>query len=467
MRLLIVGTLEGHMTTASQIAMKKGVQVVAASSIDEAMAVMRSGGADLIMMDVRLKVGMLVDSLKRERFSTPVVACGLQGTSADAAVAAIKAGAKEYVPLPPDADLIAAVLEAVAQEDHAIIHRDPVMARTIKLANQIAPSEASVLVTGESGTGKEVIARYIHAQSRRAKGRFVALNCAAIPENLLESELFGHEKGAFSGAIARRIGKFEEASGGTLLLDEISEMDVRLQAKLLRAIQEREIDRLGGSSPVKVDVRIIATSNRDMEEHIRKGNFREDLYFRLNVVGIDLPALRERPQDIALLAQHFARKYAELNGVPERPLSRDAAALLESHPWPGNVRELENAMHRAILLAHGPEIGPEAILLTSYRSAAIQREPVASAGQVAAGALVGRPSQPSSQNDPSGGFAPRTVADVERELILDTLSHCLGNRTHAANILGISIRTLRNKLKQYGEEGFPVPAPGESEQSVE
>jgi len=467
MRLLIVGTLEGHMTTASQIAMKKGVQVVAASSIDEAMAVMRSGGADLIMMDVRLKVGMLVDSLKRERFSTPVVACGLQGTSADAAVAAIKAGAKEYVPLPPDADLIAAVLEAVAQEDHAIIHRDPVMARTIKLANQIAPSEASVLVTGESGTGKEVMARYIHAQSRRAKGRFVALNCAAIPENLLESELFGHEKGAFSGAIARRIGKFEEASGGTLLLDEISEMDVRLQAKLLRAIQEREIDRLGGSSPVKVDVRIIATSNRDMEEHIRKGNFREDLYFRLNVVGIELPALRERPQDIALLAQHFTKKYAELNGVPERPLSREAAALLESHPWPGNVRELENAMHRAVLLAHGPEIGPEAILLTSYRSAAIQREPVASAGQLAAGALVGRPSQAASQNDPSGGFAPRTVADVERELILDTLSHCLGNRTHAANILGISIRTLRNKLKQYGEEGFPVPAPGESEQSVE
>lgn len=471
MRLLIVGTLEGHLTTASQIALKKGVQVVAASSIDEAMAVMRSGGADLIMMDVRLKVGMLVDQLKTERFSTPVVACGLQGTSADAAVAAIKAGAKEYVPLPPDADLIAAVLEAVSQEDHAIIHRDPVMARTIKLADQIAPSEASVLVTGESGTGKEVMARYIHAQSRRAKGRFVALNCAAIPENLLESELFGHEKGAFSGAIARRIGKFEEANGGTLLLDEISEMDVRLQAKLLRAIQEREIDRLGGNSPVKVDVRIIATSNRDMEEHVHKGNFREDLYFRLNVVGIELPSLRERPQDIALLALHFARKYAELNGVPDRPLSQDATAILESHPWPGNVRELENAMHRAVLLAQGPEIGPEAILLTSYRSAAIQREPVASAGQVAAGALGKAAPAPSAPNqgtaNADGSFAPRTVADVERELILDTLSHCLGNRTHAANILGISIRTLRNKLKQYGEEGFPVPAPGESEQSVE
>lgn len=471
MRLLIVGTLEGHMTTASQIALKKGVQVVAASSIDEAMAVMRSGGADLIMMDVRLKVGMLVDQLKTERFSTPVVACGLQGTAADAAVAAIKAGAKEYVPLPPDADLIAAVLEAVGQEDHAIIHRDPVMARTIKLADQIAPSEASVLVTGESGTGKEVMARYIHAQSRRAKGRFVALNCAAIPENLLESELFGHEKGAFSGAIARRIGKFEEANGGTLLLDEISEMDVRLQAKLLRAIQEREIDRLGGNSPVKVDVRIVATSNRDMEEHVRKGNFREDLYFRLNVVGIELPSLRERPQDIALLALHFARKYAELNGVPDRPLSREATAILESHPWPGNVRELENAMHRAVLLAQGPEIGPEAILLTSYRSAAIQREPVASAGQVAAGALgkaTPAPSGPSQgAANADGSFAPRTVADVERELILDTLSHCLGNRTHAANILGISIRTLRNKLKQYGEEGFAVPAPGESEQSVE
>ena len=476
MRLLIIGTLEGHMTTASQIAMKKGVQVVAVNAIGEAMDVMRAGGADLILMDVRLKIGMMVDQLKQERFSTPVVACGLQGTSADAAVAAIKAGAKEYVPLPPDADLIAAVLEAVSQEDHAIIHRDPAMQATIRLADQIAPSEASVLVTGESGTGKEVMARYIHARSRRAKGRFIALNCAAIPENLLESELFGHEKGAFSGAVARRIGKFEEANGGTLLLDEISEMDVRLQAKLLRAIQEREIDRLGGNTPVKVDVRIIATSNRDMEEHVRKGNFREDLFFRLNVVGIELPSLRERPQDIALLAEHFARKYAELNGVPDRSLSPEAIALLASHPWPGNVRELENALHRAVLLAHGNTIGPEAILLTSYRSAAIAREPIASPGQVAAGTVArtptgtayGHPAPAQPQSQTGGpGFAPRTVADVERELILETLGHCLGNRTHAANILGISIRTLRNKLKQYGEEGYSVPAPGESEQSVE
>lgn len=463
MRLLIVGGLEGHMTSATQVALKKGVRVLAAASLDEAMGVMRAKGADLIMIDVRMNLGKLVDQLAAERFSCPVVACGLDGTEADAAVGAIKAGAKEYIPLPPDADLIAAVLEAVAREDSAVIHRDPAMRETLALAERIAPAEASVLITGESGTGKEVMARYIHGKSKRAGGRFVALNCAAIPENLLESELFGHEKGAFSGAVARRIGKFEEASGGTLLLDEISEMDARLQAKLLRAIQEREIDRLGGNTPVKVDVRILATSNRDMEETVRRGDFREDLYFRLNVVAIDLPALRDRPLDIALLAQHFADKYADLNGVPQRPVGADAMALLEAHPWPGNVRELENAMHRAVLLAGGEEIGPDAIMLTGYRSAAIARD--GAAEPRAAAARPGTaPDRPAPAPRPGGGaFEPRTVAGVERSLILDTLQHCLGNRTHAASILGISIRTLRNKLKQYAEEGHAIPAPGESE----
>ena len=231
---------------------------------------------------------------------------------------AIKAGAKEYIPLPPDAELIASVLEAVAAESHALVCRDPAMeAAVVRLAEQVAPSDASVLITGESGTGKEVLARFIHRKSRRAKQGFISVNCAAIPENLLESELFGHEKGSFTGAVARRVGKFEEANGGTLLLDEISEMHPRLQAKLLRAVQEREIDRVGGSAPVKVDFRLIATSNRDLEAEARKGNFREDLYFRLNVVNVHVPPLRERPTDIPALAEHFAKKYAEMNGLAQ------------------------------------------------------------------------------------------------------------------------------------------------------
>jgi DNA-binding NtrC family response regulator len=380
------------------------------------------------------------------------VACGI-GTDTRRAVEAIRAGAKEYLPLPADAELIAAVLAAVADESHQLVYEDEAMAAVLSLADQIAGSEASILVTGESGTGKEVLARYVHRKSARNDKSFISVNCAAIPENLLESELFGHEKGAFTGAIARRIGKFEEANGGTLLLDEISEMDARLQAKLLRAIQEREIDRVGGTKPVKVDIRIIATSNRDLAEAVKHGTFREDLLYRLNVVNLRLPALRERPKDIRALAHHFARKYAEANGVAYRPISSQTERLLLGHVWKGNVRELENTIHRAVLLATGAEISPEAIRLpdgtqvgaapaVSPQNSSVQSA-VASAGAVTR-SLVGR-----------------TVSDVERDLILDTLDHCLGNRTHAANILGISIRTLRNKLREYSDSGLSIPNHGE------
>jgi two-component system, response regulator FlrC len=294
------------------------------------------------------------------------------------------------------------------------------------------------------------MARYIHAKSLRKDKPFVSVNCAAIPDNLLESELFGHEKGAFTGAVARRIGRFEEANGGTLLLDEISEMDVRLQAKLLRALQERVIDRVGGSQPVRVDIRVIATSNRNLADEVKKSTFREDLLYRLNVVHLRLPALRERPGDILELAHHFAKKYAEVNGVPVRPLSADAKRLLTRSPWPGNVRELENTLHRAVLLAVGAEIDAEAIMTPEgdAMSASPASDPAARAAQAAEAvtrSLVGR-----------------TVADVERDLILDTLDHCLGNRTHAAKILGISIRTLRNKLNEYTDAGIPVPEPGQA-----
>jgi two-component system, response regulator FlrC len=444
MRLLIIGPLEGYISAAAKIALGRGAKVAHAADIEAGLAALRSGqGADLLMMDVKLDIGRMIESLKQERIIVPLVACGV-GADASAAVRAIKAGAKEYLPLPPDADLIAAVLEAVAHESHNVICHDPAMQRVLRLAEQIAPSDASVLITGESGTGKEVLARLIHRRSRRSAQAFISVNCAAIPDNLLESELFGHEKGAFTGAVARRVGKFEEANGGTLLLDEVTEMHPRLQAKLLRAIQEREIDRVGGTQPVKVDIRVLATSNRDLEEAVRRGDFRDDLYFRLNVVNLQLPALRERPADIAPLAEHFAKKYAEVNGVGPVTIAPDALEVLRRHGWRGNVRELENTMHRAVLLAGGSRIERDAIMLSG-----------GPAGKATVAAESGKT-----------GLVGRTVADVERDLILETLQHCLGNRTHAANILGISIRTLRNKLQQYRQEGVPVPPPNELERAA-
>lgn len=444
MRLLIIGNLEGQIGAAARIAVQRGASVTHVDTVEAALDSLRAGqGADLVMIDVRLDIAMLVKNLQSERISAPVVACGI-GNDARAAVQAIRAGAKEYIPLPPSTDLIAAVLEAVTEENNAIVSRDPRMAALLKIADQIAPSNASVLITGPSGTGKEMLARYLHAKSPRRNHRFVAVNCAAIPETLLESELFGYEKGAFTGAVARRVGKFEEAKGGTLLLDEISEMDVRIQAKLLRAIQEREIDRLGGGQPVKIDVRILATSNRNLEEETTQGRFRQDLYFRLNVVNLDIPPLKDRPEDIPALAEHFVRKHAEANALKPPAISAEAMTLLKRHAWPGNVRELENTLHRAVLLSAGPEIGPETIVLGGPRPAADK-----------SGAQAG-----------TAGMVGRTVAAVERDLIIDTLTHCLGNRTHAATILGISIRTLRNKLKQYNEEGFSVPTPREERPSV-
>ncbi|MGA8322980.1 MAG: sigma-54 dependent transcriptional regulator [Xanthobacteraceae bacterium] len=454
MRLLIVGSLNGQLTTATKIAMEKGALVAHAADNSQALAVLRSGrGADLLMVDVALNIRELVASLEAEHIHAPIVACGT-ATDARAAVAAIHAGAKEYIPLPPDAERIAAVLAAATDDSRDLIYRDDALARVVKLAQQIAASEASVLITGESGTGKEVLARYVHARSGRSKKPLICVDCAAIPETLLESKLFGHEKGSFTGAIARRIGKFEEANGGTLLLDEISEINVRLQAKLLRAIQERVIDRVGGTRPVPIDTRIIATSNRNLAEAVREGAFREDLLFRLNVVNLKIPPLRERPADVLELAEYFVKKYAVANGIPGRPLSWEARRTLTLNYWPGNVRELENTMHRAVLMASGDEIGPEAILTPD----GVRLDQQKNAPAVAHAALAAE--------QVSRVLVGRTVAEVERDLILETLKHCLGNRTHAANVLGISIRTLRNKLNEYSADGVPVPPPGGGEPRV-
>ncbi len=454
MRLLIMGTLDGHVSQAGRMAHQRGAKVAYADSIARGLEALRNGqGADLALVDVRLDLSSLIADLKSERINLPVVAYGI-ASDAEAAVRAIKAGALEYLPLPPDAEMIAAILQAVSEDKKPMVAQDSKMQAALQMAERIAQSDAAVFITGESGTGKEVMARFIHERSRRATQSFIAVNCAAIPENLLESELFGHEKGAFTGAVARRVGKFEEASGGTLLLDEISEMDARLQAKLLRAIQEKMIDRVGGKSPVKVDIRVLATSNRDMETEVQSGRFRQDLYFRLNVVSLTLPALRERQSDIKPLAEFFVQKYSAANGLPEKPLSAAALKILEAHSWPGNIRELENTLHRAVLLSRGGSLEPDCILLTGQTLAPMN--PSHQAANIAATAVQSASHSLMQNSD----FVGRTVADVERGLILDTLKHCLGNRTQAANILGISIRTLRNKLREYATAGIAVPLPG-------
>ena len=449
MRLLIVGTDVPELVRAADLAAAKHADVRRLNDLPQAMAVLRAGrGADQLWLAVESDIAAAIRQLALERIHLPVVAYGVR-TTPRAAAAAIRAGASEFLPLPPDADLIAAILEDVAHVETDFIAEDPAMLAVVELVRKFAPTDASVLVTGESGTGKEVMARFIHRHSRRAGGPFVSINCAAIPEHLLESELFGHEKGAFTGALARRIGKFEEANGGTLLLDEISEMDPRLQAKLLRAIQEREIDRVGGSGPIKVDIRLIGTSNRDLENSVRTGQFREDLYFRLNVLRVQIPGLRERPGDIAPLATWLQHKHARANNLPDRRLSQAALDALYRSRWPGNVRELDNCLHRAVLLATGSEIGADAI---SFQS-----------GSLGTGTSIDQTAGPQPRPAALGaararGPVGRTVAEVERSLIIETLQQASGNRTHAATVLGISIRTLRNKLKQYAFEGMTIPS---------
>ena len=437
MRLLIIGSLAGPLGLAAKMAIGRGAKIEQCDSADAALMLLRAKSrVDLVLCDVAHDLAGLVAALASERIVVPVIACGVNVSPAHAAKA-IHQGAREFLPLPPEADLIAALLEAATASSHSLIVRDATMLETMRRAEQVAGADASILITGESGTGKEVLARHIHSHSKRAGGAFVALNCAAIPENLLESELFGYEKGAFSGAVARRIGKFEAAEGGTLLLDEISEMDIRLQAKLLRAVQEREIDRLGGTAPVRINVRILATTNRDLLAEVAAGRFREDLYFRLNVITLRLPPLRERPADVAALADHFAHKYAEANGVPYRRFSSTAVARLSANVWRGNVRELENVVHRAVLLAEGAEI----------EAAAIEHSPGSSMHTA------------TRSTPPTEIPVGRRMEDVERDYILQTLNHTMGNRTHAATILGISIRALRNKLRDYTAQGAAVPPP--------
>jgi DNA-binding NtrC family response regulator len=420
MKLMIVGDLKGQLVSASKIAANNGAKVFTALDTKSALNALRSGKhTDLIMVDINCNIKEFIESLDREKIYATVVACGIENDKAKI-IEAIKAGAKEYIPLPPDEHLIAAVFEAVvnlAVEDE-VVYQSEAFSRIIEVAKQIAPSEASVLIVGESGTGKEVVAKFIHKNSKRKGKDLISVNCAAIPENLLESELFGHEKGAFTGAIERRIGKFEQANGGTLLLDEISEMDLKLQAKLLRAIQEREIVRVGGNQVIKLDIRIIATSNRNLMDEIKKGTFREDLFYRLNVINIELPPLRMRAEDVENLANYFIEKYSKLNGLNKKYLSNEAINKLKNHEWPGNVRELENIIHRAVLMTIGETISDKEIMLINTK-------------------------QPANNNE------DRTLAKIEKDAIESTLKKYSGDEVKTAMVLGVSLKILRSKLNDY------------------
>lgn len=366
-------------------------------------------------------------------------------------------------------------------ERYSIIGKDKAMQRVLALSKRVAKSKATVLISGESGTGKEMFARFLHSQSDRANGPFVAINCAALPEHLLESELFGHEKGAFTGAIARKLGKFELANGGTILLDEISEMDIGLQAKLLRVLQESEFDRVGGSETIGVDVRVLATTNRDLKEHVDTGKFRLDLYYRLNVIPLRLPALRERGEDVLLLTRHFVERFSRMYELGKIALSEQAEEWILSYDWPGNVRELQNLMERAVLLAGGGPVHKAHFLLDSdawpfmeedleedYENGLeddlnIIGENVDSPTESEALQEIASKSSKLSEIDLSEkeentfpeGVVP--LEEVERVMILRSLDKTSGNRTQAAQLLGISVRTLRNKLSEYRSLGIDVP----------
>jgi two-component system response regulator FlrC len=343
------------------------------------------------------------------------------------AVEAMKEGVCDYLMKPFSFDTLTSAIESVisrgANAKSEVITSNDKMMELLQLADSVAPSDMTVLVLGESGTGKELLARYIHKASRRSDKALIAVNCAAIPDNLLESELFGFEKGAFTGANEKKIGKFELAQGGTILLDEIGEMSSTLQAKLLRVLQEREIDRIGGKQPVPVDVRVIATTNRDLTNEISEGRFREDLYYRLSVFPVKLPPLRERPEDIDLLADHFAKKYAAQLNKNITGFTEETMEFLKTRKWKGNIREFENAVQRAVLIA---------------RSALICIDDFMLDGEI------------SSTTTNNGN-----IKDMEMELILKTLEDTKGNKTKAAKLLGVSVRTIRNKLNGYGKN-FPA-----------
>jgi len=394
---------------------------------------------DLVITELNLPHMSGIELLKRIRDanqSLPVIVISADAGVSEA-VEAMRSGASDFIVKPLTAEMIAIIatqtpsrpfnaIRGKQDKKPTIITKNKEMHRLLEQSRDIADSQASIFIQGESGTGKELFARHIHNHSNRRHKPFVAINCSALPETLLESELFGHEKGSFTGAVTSKKGKFELANHGTMLLDEISEMDIQLQSKLLRVLQEREIDRIGGMEPIPVDVRIIATTNRDIEKQIRDGRFREDLFYRLNVVPFHLPPLRDRRDDIPLLAQHFIEKYNRLDGRNVKGLTEEVVELLMQKPWKGNVRELENVIERALLMCKGDLIQKDDLLTHDKSDAA---------------------------EDVKLPFVPTvSLKEMEKKVIFSALDQTDGNRTRAADILGISVRTLRNKLNEYREK---------------
>jgi DNA-binding NtrC family response regulator len=420
MRLLIIGDLKGHMINAAKLAKEQNAKILHAIDFNSAMITLRSGkNIELIMIDSEMNIKELKSILENEHFSIPIVSCGLSNNSKRAAES-IKEGAIEYILLPPNKDVIATLFSIISNNSESaeeIIYFSQKMAKVISVAKQIAPSIANVLISGQSGVGKEIIAKLIHKHGKNSSNELVSINCAAIPENLLESEMFGHEKGAFTGAVERRIGKFEQANNSTLFLDEISEMDLKLQAKLLRAIQEREIFRVGGNEPVKLNIRIIATTNRNLISEVKKGNFREDLFYRLNVIHLEVPKLADRIEDIKPLAEYFLKKYCKINNLDLKTFDESALQKLKLHSWPGNVRELENTIHRAVLTCANIKIEDRDILLID----------VSDEGDI------------------------ESLEITEKRAIDRAMSKYDKNYDLIAKVLGISINTLQTKLKQYYE----------------
>ncbi len=431
--ILLVGDDPLVRQTLLTVVREHGHAVAIASSGEEALLHLARTPARLIFADVRLPHMSGLELLRqvRVRFPQMQVVLVTGQVSVEVAVEAMQEGAQDFLIKPLNPTRVTEVLERAmggrnfvmgetGQSLAGIVTQDTRMRNLLDTAARIAQSSAPVLIQGDSGTGKELLAREIHLRSTRREKPFVAINCAAIPESLLESELFGHERGAFTGAVARRLGKFQMAHQGTLLLDEVSETSLQLQAKLLRALQEGELDPVGRDRPVRVDVRIVATTNRSLREELQAGRFRQDLFFRLNVLSLHLPPLCERVQDIPLLAQHFLAKHRSACGSVVHGISDAALECLAGYPWPGNVRELESCIQRALLLC------PERILQPSH----LQLDP----GLVPTAPSVG------------------TRSEMERRLILSTLERMGGNRTRAAEALGVSVRTIRNRLRQYREE---------------
>lgn len=468
---------------------RAGYQVTITSDGVQCLQKLEQESFDLIITDQRMPemTGLeLLSALQKREQAIPAIMITAHGTI-NQAVEAMQHGAADFITKPFSMEDLVRVVERVlspeaiqfraetpqrSRKGRPIVSNDKLMIRILEVCEAVAKSDATVLVQGESGTGKELIARLIHAASPRAQQPFVAVNCAALPDTLLESELFGHEKGSFTGAQQRKLGKFEIAHGGTILLDEVSEMALPLQAKLLRVLQEREVDRVGGKDPISIDVRVLATTNRKLEEAVQRGEFRGDLYYRLNVIPITLPALRERKGDIKILVEHFMRQFLGSN-APQLPAQ--VIQALENHPWPGNIRELQNAVERAAILSRGATPQESDFLLNSNMSGSHSPTPVLSGplpetplsqqievindslgeqANIAVPNSLATSAATASSNIIMSGM---TVAQAEKQLIMETLKATDFNRTEASKLLGISIRTLRNKLHEYRGAGEIIP----------